>query len=154
MASVWWVEAGEYSDWHVKAIFSTKEKADEYVRVYNASCDEPNRIPPDSVQEKPIDKPIPDLIGHWMIHIGISGNLTKMYGNGDWCEGGPDIEKSGWFQKLDWRGGKLVAFDEPIFYGVGKTKEHARRQAEDLRREYIATYGKKFVPMPEEDLHG
>lgn len=154
MASVWWVEAGEYSDWHVKAIFSTKEKAEEYVRVYNASCPKDKHLKADSIKEQLLDAPIGENIGEWMVHISVRGTATKEYGAGQWLESGFGDFTTSWHQRQEWNGIEWIKKDEPIFVGIGKTREHARRSAEDLRREYIVAHGNKFVPMPEEDLHG
>lgn len=154
MASVWWVEGGEYSGWHIKAIFSTKKKAEEYVRTYNASCPEEYRLAPDDIAEKPLDEPIPPVIGEWMVHLSVNGNTTKNFGEGQWNEDSYGGMKSSWIQRSDWDGNKWVKKDEPIFVGFGQTREHARRSAEDLRREYIAAYGKRYVPPPKECLHG
>ena len=154
MASVWWVQAGRYSDWHIKAIFSTKAKAEEYVRVYNASCPKDNRLPPDAVREKPLDEPIPSLIGQWMVHLSVNGTTMEEYGTGQWSEDGYGDDGPSWMRRFDFDGGRLVKKDEPIFIGFGETREHARRSADSLRREYIVTHGKRYVPHPRDERDG
>lgn len=158
MASVWWVEGGEYSSWRIKAIFSTKEKATEYVRVHNASCPKEERISQYDIKEKPLDAPFDDTLGEWMVHISVEGKSLNEYGTGQWSLDGFDRSTPRWFQRrfqgYELNGLRYVKKDEPVFIGFGKTKEHARRSAEDLRREYIATYGKRYVPPPEEGAHG
>lgn len=145
MTSVWWVESGEYSSWHIKGIFSTRERAEQYVDAYNKSANEAGRMPWDGpltyrdIVEKEVDEQWEYPIGNYQVMVSAEGNV----GPASWDE---RAETRSAFWDNTWEKGRYL--NRPFFVGYGKTPEHARRAAEDLRREYKAIYGDNWVEPP------
>lgn len=52
MAKIYIVTSGEYSDYHIEAVFSTREKAEEYIQQHGTQY----RIEPHGVDEVIVDK--------------------------------------------------------------------------------------------------
>jgi hypothetical protein len=131
--TVYLVSSGSYSDYHVDAVFSTREAAEAAIATANARRREAADLcgvvrgsyfdrDEYEIEEKPLDVWTQDLSGAFEVWITDSGAVKYA----DWEVGqsptGPAIVVA------------PVYGAERYFLGFGETAEHARRSAEELRR--------------------
>lgn len=128
-AKVYLVTTGTYSDYRVRAVFSSEMKAELYmeeVRAYELYAEW------NDIKEYPLDGPREELPGAWRAIV---------------CEDGEMPDRPYWLNDQTASGSPgmwpRVAPNQPRrFYGFGLTAEHARRSAEELRRQTLALEGK------------
>lgn len=123
---VYLVTSGKYSDYRVLAIFSTLDLAGRYVSAITGTdqCDSINDI-----EEYPLDGPRDNLPGAWLLDIDESGEIVM----------------EPFWSMYEGIGAPEAFTDEAgtrRFSGRGVTVEHARRSAEELRRQTLALEGK------------
>ena len=133
------VTKGEYSNYRIVALFSTEERADEYVSELNQDAYAYARV-----EEYELDTPRDDLEGCWSIVIDQDGTLvSETWDNlGTPSDSARRLERTS-VVRLSLKPTTLEHFLVNQFEGYGLTKEHARRSAEELRRQVIALEGKK-----------
>ena len=82
---VYLVTKGDYSDYRIEAVFSTKEKAEEYVRIY---CPE-GTTEEYSVDDESIYNGFPHGLATWWVTMAEDGRIDKTYHLGvpriDWA---------------------------------------------------------------------
>jgi len=66
MDKVWIVTSGEYSDYHINAVFSTEYKATKYCEKWGGN-----------IEIRNLDEPIPDVL--WGIRMGIDGEVISSW---------------------------------------------------------------------------
>ena len=69
MSTVWLVESGEYSDYHIAAIFSTEDQANEFAAHYDSDA---------SVREYPLDTWTPAQT-RYQFTFDLQGNITSSH---------------------------------------------------------------------------
>ena len=114
------VTDGEYSDYHVKGAFSTKEKAEEAIILYSAG----------NIEEREIDEfpPHPKGMLPYCVQMDIDGNSLVKRKNSQGFE---------FYEKDKWRPyGNNV---DVCFYMWAKDEQHAVKIANERRTELIAT---------------
>ena len=116
------VTAGEYSDYSIYACFSSKELAEKYVEWLENSI----------IEEWDLDSPEEMSKGCYCVKIDTKGNVIR---NEKVCENIKKPHKGSIIRQSPYG---LI----DVIIGCGKTEEHARRSAEDLRREILAFEGK------------
>ena len=67
--NIYIITSGDYSDYSIEAVFSTREKAEEYLQYH----DDEYRI-----EEYELDKDIEREEGSWMVRIGLSDNKVRV----------------------------------------------------------------------------
>lgn len=127
MKTVWVVEVGSYSDYHVVGLFSTKENADKVYSVLSV-------LDNARVSEWPIDPGITDLnqgrTPYWVV-MQRDGLLLRL------CE-------SDWSDALNV--GQIPHIERPLTYPGGiitgvvfaTDEEHAIKIMNEIRAQYIA----------------
>lgn len=128
MDKVYLVTSGDYSDYGINAAFSTAELAQAY-------CDEMNTkdgtythtYKEYGVEIYDLDAPREQLSGCYECKVAMDGTVHSA----KWC---------GWNRSTD--GPYYYPHQGGYVLGYGSTPEHARRSAEQLRREKIALEGK------------
>lgn len=114
MSKVYIVTDGDYSDYRIRAVFSTRKAAEEFVATRTVSTD---------IEEWGMDLPREELPGCWCVIVKADGTVWSSRYE-EWAIATEPARKYGGSQ--------------PRFMGFGTTEEHARRSAEQLRRETIA----------------
>lgn len=131
--SVWTVESGEYSDYRVHAVFSSKELAIEILEAAGVKwTDDPSWGYNDRIVERPLD-PETDLTQRgyelWYVRLDRSGEV-------DDCRlRGGELDASDLFddERLAvWRSNEISG------YVVARSKKHAIKIANDYRARAIA----------------
>jgi len=119
MAKVWLVTSGSYSEYHVCAAFSTPEAA----KLYAKHCNGPDEEDAEGyvVEEYVLDAPRGTWPGAYVVTVQRDGQVERSWWSGD--------------SEEDWT---PAAVSGERFLGYGRTEEHARRSAEQLRRETLA----------------
>jgi hypothetical protein len=118
------VSEGSYSDYRIVAIFSTREKAQEYIDSCHAE-----QWSEKEIEEYDLDLPREELPGCYEVRIKADGTVIES----TWASWGRSNLPADHF------GGNVYADYRDTFRGFGETTEHARRSAEELRRATIAT---------------
>lgn len=118
---IWAVSSGEYSDYRVNAVFSTKEKAEAYAARFNKLVR--HRSDEYGVEEYPLDPEMPEEgLSCWLVFIEANGDIKR-------------VDESGY------------SFDSTIcrIHGGGwsvrcfaRDREHAIKIAGERRQEEIA----------------
>lgn len=62
---VYIVTSGEYSDYHVRAVFSTKKKANEYIQQYGTDC---------RIEEYDLDEEVVKKTQLWRVYFSLKDN--------------------------------------------------------------------------------
>lgn len=124
---IYLVTEGEYSDYHVAAVFSTREKAEAYLADLSAFGSMCRNVY--AIEEMPLDE----------MPVRAAGAFRS------W------IDKTGREFENVWKDGAdphapAMTRGFGIFEGYGETREHARRSAEEFRRVYEPT------PRPAETI--
>ena len=123
---VFLVTTGQYSDFTVRAVFSNRAAAaayEKYLAAQAAETEAPFELLYPRIIEMVLDTPQEELPGAWRVEITEDGE--------EWWEE--------WDNVLPTTPPKKITDQEQlVFIGYGKTKEHARRSAEQLRRETLA----------------
>lgn len=119
---VYLVTQGCYSDYTVRAAFTTREAAEAYVS--HLSDGQPSYDSAD-VEEFPLDAPLEELPGGWMVQVREDGTVRSSFHS--WTLGRPSDPAV-----------RKQYHDGVCFEGHGITQEHARRSAEELRRAVLA----------------
>ena len=139
---IYTVECGDYSDYHIKGFFSTRERALQFIARFNEL--EKNGwngpLTDKNIVEHVLDEHTPPDIGGWTVTISDEGSVVYS----DWDLDHNPHEKATMDQSVN--KGRYMGVAN--FVGFGVTEEHARRSAEDLRREYIATHGSAKYDKP------
>ena len=122
MAKIWIVTSGDYSAYAIDAVFSTEELAQAYVRHLTG----PEEWADYHVEEYELDVPREEWPGAWLVRVLRDGSVFSE----EWSDGSSPRDRP-------------VHFDAMTTYpehwvGCGPTPEHARRSAEQLRREMLA----------------
>ena len=117
MDKVYAVSEGAYSDYRIVAVFDNKEEAEKF-RVNHLGGGNYAYV-----EDWPLNTKMEDAFC-WQVRVNKEGTVT--YSSRELRSG-------------DERPGKYRGRDGLEFQGYGKTEEHGRRQAEDLRREYLAS---------------
>lgn len=127
--SVYLVSAGSYSDFEIVAAFSTREKAQAYLDDVNGpEGDGPLNK---EIEEYALDRPREELPGCWAVVIDEGGAVAY-----SWRTSAMSTDPA--HPRSVYRDQK----DYPGFMGYGRTEEHARRSAEELRRRTLT------MPVP------
>lgn len=114
---VYIVTAGEYSDYHIRKVFSSRARAQQYVDATDAN----------KIEAWEVDDSTPrEDWGAWRVVIDAKDG--SVLGCLFFEELSPN-EPAKFLEDWGEHGG---------FYGTGITKEHARRSAEEYRREHKA----------------
>lgn len=122
------VTRGSYSDYHIEAIYTDRDAA-EALRLHLEGPEESSSNDV-SIEEWETDtREIPST-GAYVALINEGGNVRGLWWEPT-TEIGPPTE--------DIR--SFTAIDPVLYRGTGKTKEHARRSAEELRRQQVALHG-------------
>lgn len=146
---VYVVTSGEYSDYGIRAIFSTRELADAYIAECNRhpreAWDEGETEDADEhlwgyderIEEWPLDKMVGAKGAHVVVIDEDGAVLESKFSEATWPQSGPS--RSGWtraqMSARNYRGA-----GSPLrIWGFGQTEEHARRSAEQYRREYLTS---------------
>lgn len=145
MDEIYVVTAGAYSDFHIVAIFSEKDRAEEYAEEYESF--RYSDMGEARVKTWPLDEPREELDGRYEVRIGPDGNVRDVNASE---YGTPNEEPEHIFERQNsWSDRYTVSgeFEHHIFQvcefeGYGQTEEEARRSAEQLRREFINTIGR------------
>lgn len=70
MAKIFIVTSGEYSDYHIDAVFSTREKAEEYADICG---------PDYEIEEYEVDAPVDNKDGIWKVRLDMqSGAIDSV----------------------------------------------------------------------------
>lgn len=155
MASVYLVTSGTYSDYRVEAVFSTREKARAFIRQQvgpeewakiqafsqPATASSNPGLPAASdaqeigdqynIEEYDLDQPIEPKRGQYVAELYPDGTLRTP------IRWDPDAI----WQKTASEGVTDHAGGRAIYTGYGSTPEHARRSADEYRRQDIAVFG-------------
>lgn len=148
---VYVVTDGDYSDYHIKAVFSTRAKAEAYIAEYNrppknswdaeqdGDEDVVFRHTEGGIEEWPLDR-MTGTKGAHVVSIDEDGSVVaSMYNPCDWPQDPP--HRSGWTRAQMAQPGYQGAGNPLRITGYGKTEEHARRSAEQYRREFLTSEG-------------
>lgn len=115
---------GEYSDYRVVAAYSSRSKAKALVDHLNGPEGGSACIEPYVVDAEPVP-----TTGCFVVTLNESGTVLR----GEWdskaTEAPPSCEV------------RETAYEPVVFRGTGPTREHARRSAEELRRQEVVLYG-------------
>ena len=127
---VWLVTSGDYSNYKVDAAFSTEGGAQEYAK----HCNGPEGLGDFQVEEFELDKPHQTWLGSFVAQVETDGTVRDCWWSHESRADQPaEIhERSEAFWK------QMPHVGRRYFMGFGKTEEHARRSAEQLRRETLA----------------
>lgn len=124
--TVYVVTSGKYSDYSIRAIFTTRGRAESFCDEYNEAEDY-NKA---EIEVWEADQPREELPPAWYVVIDATGTVVRSELNASSRPNdSPRHSKS-----LD------------VFTGCGLTKEHARRSAEELRRQTLTA---PYIPVPE-----
>jgi hypothetical protein len=130
---VYVVTSGAYSDYGISAVFSTREKAEEFIRLrreFGTTNLDGTVFYSDeyTVEEYALDEePVPKTGAFWArIWDDGTGNITW------WGDRDPNAHAFVENQQY------AVPGRHRVFNGFGETREHARRSAEELRRATLA----------------
>jgi hypothetical protein len=126
MTTVYLVSKGEYSDYRIVAVFSAREPADAYV----AETNERDTYAYARVEEHDLDTPREALPGCYAVGLNLHGEVV----DSDWDSVSAPSDPP---EERPWADGRQGRF----FWGYGQSVEHARRSAENLRRETLAAEG-------------
>lgn len=133
-AKAYIVTSGSYSEYHIEAVFSTAELAEEYVARVNGPDEWSDR----RVEEWDMDEPREAWPGCWKVGIDETGKVLYAWWSDEGCSCDPAVSSMG------------------FFVGWGPTMEHARRSAEQLRRETLALPflhpDEALPPIPEDAI--
>lgn len=118
MTIVYVVTSGTYSDFGIEAIYSTEADAIELATKLDALGEDGRYF------EYKVDEISPKSVkGAYLVVVDMEGNVT--YTN--------------YRRRNDDEEPVVMQTPTTVFYGYGKTEEHARRSAEQLRREFLAS---------------
>ena len=129
------VAPGEYSDYHIKAIFSTRELASEFIAEYNRLVtDKWTKIDGFPIEEWDVDEYTARPLGCWQVDIEENGAVRRKGWDLEHDPHAPPTVHDGYMTSG-------AGFVPRHFIGYGKTVEHARRSAEELRRQTLILEG-------------
>ena len=129
--TVYVVTSGEYSDYSIRAIFTTRERAEAFCDEYNVAVrgDYGSKA---EIEVWEADQPREQLPPAWYVQIDTSGKVVySEYSTSDTPNKPPHHNKTR---------------DREVFTGCGITEEHARRSAEELRRQTLTA---PYIPVAE-----
>ena len=122
MDKVYIVTEGEYSDYAICGVFTTREAADQAIKLGEFRYAEVEVWTLNETADSPVQ-----------YHAGVLLDGTVKFVH----DIGPRYDLDGVYYEP-----RAVKTTEGLyFYGYGKTAEHARRAADQLRREYKVTAG-------------
>lgn len=129
MTTIYLVTSGSYSDYCIRAIFSTREAAEAYIADYNHGAGWPEI----GVEEWPLDAPREELYGAYVATIDERGALVdKITYSMYYRPNDPVTVRTGYSDGCAW-------VQARAFQGHGLTPEHARRSAEEYRRAVLTS---------------
>lgn len=133
MSTVFMVTAGEYSDYHVVGIFSTREKAEAYVAWQHGPDSKvtPSYNSKHGIEEVELDSVIIADTGAFSVRGSVEaliagvkpGNTIQQHWN---AEQDPNAPPQGFYSKWMRNGPEAI--------GYGATVEHAARSAREMAR--------------------
>lgn len=133
---VFLVSGGDYSDYHVKAIFSTLAAAEQFIVEEQAAWESVNpnrsRFLQYAVEERDMDSPVAES-GGFQVVIDRTGAILKEDFFHPFTPCDPEFEERAWHFQT-----RTYVWN---FTGYGRTLEHARRSAEELRRQTLTLRG-------------
>ena len=133
MSTIYIVTSGSYSDYGIRGVYTTREAAQQF-------CDDINSIAGRcfddyEIEEWEADAPREDRGPGWEVALDANGNVVWSSLDELNIPGiAPKVETRVWHNG-QWTAGLRVT-------GYGITEEHARRSAEEARRQHIALHGK------------
>jgi hypothetical protein len=130
MPKVFVVTRGSYSDYGIVAIFSSREKALEITRA-PAGVEDYSDF--NEIEEYELDEPRERLPGCYRVTVEADGQVSTRY-KAAWIDEQSTEPATIWSDTPEGKNRRFV--------GYGATFEHARRSAEELRRQTLATEGK------------
>jgi len=132
--TIYVVTDGEYSSYHIEAIFSTEKAARAFVKRY----DVPENYDSMQIEEYEIDEPLPDR-DKFTVNMHRNGNEARVRGpmhDTDECP-----NRGLWTNDYTHKDNKLVVSKRFIATVFARDKEQAIKITNELRRQSIAEGG-------------
>ena len=134
MSTIYIVTSGSYSDYRIRGVYTTRKAAQQF-------CDDINSIAGRGrgyeyrIEEWEADAPREDRPPAWRVGLDADGNVQVSAQDDHETPSTPPL-----VQTKSWHNGQCTAGLWVTGYGI--TEEHARRSAEEARRQHIALHGK------------